>query len=184
MGSDKAFLTKPSSGINLLEHSIAVVGELIREGRLDNVVVSGDLPAYRGVPDSAPGLGPLGGISSVLTSEECQATTLALVLPVDLPRVSADILSKLVAAIDLEQSAIAAHYNGSFMPLVLRADEKVRRIVDSLLAENTPPHERSVRNLLSHLETKVIQPTEADEMALLNTNTLHEWQCFVAEETK
>lgn len=85
MGQDKAFLTHPLEGSPLWLRQVLLL-QTLRPERVYLSQNRGQVfparPGLAGVPDSRPGLGPLGGIASVL---EVNASPLLLVLAVDLP---------------------------------------------------------------------------------------------------
>ena len=103
MGQDKSLLTRmqtsPTSAVNMLDFS----KKLLTDSGIEHVVISGD---NHQIPDRIPQAGPVGGIYSVLSSypEHLQPNAL-LILPVDLPLMTAAALTELRLKGELSQKA-------------------------------------------------------------------------------
>ena len=121
MGRDKALLE--CDGVTLLDRSIA----LLRSAGAARVIVSGERPAHGGVSDVVAGLGPVGGLASVLPY--CGDGPV-VVIAVDQPRLATDTLQALLAALD---SAPAACFAAQPLPLALRLDASARASVAALV---------------------------------------------------
>jgi molybdopterin-guanine dinucleotide biosynthesis protein A len=95
MGSDKALLTLPS-GEALLERALAVGASVARETRIVGSREKYAAYAWAGeiVEDLYPGQGPLAGIQAALKSS---ATEWNVVMAVDMPLVSGELLGWLIA---------------------------------------------------------------------------------------
>ncbi len=115
MGTDKALL--PWGNGTLLTH---MRGMLIDAGAVE-VVVSGDRPDVGGVPDATRDTGPMGALSQ-LASRLTDGTW--IVVPVDMPLLSTDLLHALRAA-----DAACACVEGHPLPMMLRVDDGMRALM-------------------------------------------------------
>ena len=171
MGRDKALL--PYRGRTLLEHMAA----LLQAGGACRVLVSGPPRAgYASVPDRRPGLGPLGGIQAVAAALAGKADCAQLlIVPVDMPALSAATLAALLADRD---AAPACHYADHPLPLRLALDESVRARLERLVDDAHPSAERSLHAFCAALGARVLPIPDAvvDEFAALNTP--QEWAAF------
>lgn len=163
MGRDKALLDW--RGQPLIEHQLAT----LRAACVDDLRVSGERPAHGGIKDAQPQLGPLGGLFSV-------AATLAgevdlLVMPVDMPRLSAALLERLRRE---QPQARSLRLAGHVLPWRLRLDAACRAAFAALLASDTP-RQRSLHALQEAMAT-VELPLSLDEAAqLIDCNTPERW---------
>ena len=91
MGTDKAAI--PLNGRTLLEHALEIVGQVA-----GHVLILGSKQLYgkygAAIEDLYPGCGPLGGIHAALLNSQ---TRLNLVIAVDTPFLSAELLRYMVA---------------------------------------------------------------------------------------
>jgi len=163
MGQNKAQLQRKST--SMLEFSKQ---KLIDSG-IKNIVVSGD---NYDVPDIVKKSGPVGGILSVL-SKFPQAKSL-LILPVDLPLMSAKALADLRLKGELSQKA--TYFAGHNIPLYLPNSSYLELFLAQAfqatpLTENKGP---SIRALLKQIPHQEIQSKDAN--ILFNTNTPEQWQ--------
>lgn len=164
MGRDKALLFRKEQ-----EHMLAFSKHLLAETGIRRVVVSGD---QHGISDLIKDAGPLSGIYSALHQTPCAA---ALILPVDLPLMTADALAKL--RITGELSNKACFYQNNALPLYLPNNaftelffNQVFRNAKQPLSEKGP----SMRQMLAAIPHQSL--TIANELWLKNTNTPEEWQ--------
>ena len=171
MGRDKALL--PYRGRTLIEHMAA----LLQASGARRVLVSGPLrTGYASVPDRRPGLGPLGGIQAVAAA--LAGCAQLLIVPVDMPALSAATLTALLADCD---AAPACHYADHPLPLRLALDETVRAQLERLVDDRAcPSAERSLHAFCTALGARVLPIPDAvvDEFAALNTP--QEWAAFRA----
>jgi molybdopterin-guanine dinucleotide biosynthesis protein A len=162
MGRDKALLTL--DGHTLLDAAIA----RLRQAGATRVLVSGDRPAHDGVPDHVPGLGPVGGLASVL--KRCP-DGLAVVVPVDMPRLEAQRLMDLRDAL---QYSRAAHFRFHPLPCALTVDAATREAIASQLAAAAAGP--SMWSLLGALRASELDIGDAH--TLDNVNTPAEWEAL------
>lgn len=106
MGQDKSQL-ETLNNQNMLDFSQS----LLKSIGINHVVVSG---TKQGIADTVQHLGPVGGIYSVMSSQACKA---ALIIPVDLPLMTPDVLANLKRAGELSQKA--TYFNDHALPLYL-----------------------------------------------------------------
>ncbi len=161
MGQDKARLVW--RGMPLIEHMRA----LLLEAGAARVAISGCYPEYGAVPDAVPALGPLGGLHS-LAATEPDGTW--LVVPVDMPRLAASTLHRLLAA----PAAACACYHGRPLPMRLRLDADSRRTLAALASASG--RGRSLRALHAALGGIELAIGAGDEDGLANVNTPEQWQ--------
>lgn len=173
MGKDKALLHRNNA--SMLDFS----KQILSDSGINNIVVSGD---NYDVPDKVKQSGPVGGILSVLSSFP-QAKAL-LILPVDLPLMTAKALASLRSKGELSQKA--TYFEGHNIPLYLPnnaytelflaqaftvAGRKIETKTSSNRFSNKGP---SIRAMLKQIPHQAIQCNDAN--TLFNTNTPQEWQ--------
>lgn len=161
MGRDKAQL--PWRGQTLLAHACAT----LQAAGAHRVVVSGDYPGFDCVCDEAQGLGPLGGVASVVAA--VPDGTLVL-LPVDMPLLSPALLRDLAA----DERAACVVYRDCILPMRLRVDARSREVIGRLLAD--PAAGRSMRALHAALDGASMAPRTGVSGELVNCNTPEQWQ--------
>lgn len=162
-GRDKALL--PWQGRPLIERQIAV----LRAAGADPVHVSGNRPAYDGIPDAIPGAGPLSGLASVAAI--CPDAEL-LVIPVDMPRLSAALLRRLRGD---ARRAGCLRFAEHVLPMRLRWDGRCRAILDALM-QPADPRLRSLRALQQRIGVDELELSADDAMELIDCNTEDVWK--------
>ena len=164
MGRDKALL--PWHGRALLEH----MRGLLRQAGAERVWVSGNYPAFGGIPDRVARCGPLGGLYSVAM---CMPDAAALVLPVDTPNVTPALLQRLRDA----PSAACVLFAEERLPMRLQIDDHCRHVLRELI-ENPAAH-RSLHALRERLGAIELPLADSEYDQLLNCNTSTELE-FIA----
>ena len=164
MGRDKAMLS--IDGRPLLHYQMA----LMRRLGASSVKVSGNYPDYQGVPDQRADLGPLGGLYSAWPSPDEQNW---LVLPVDMPRVGGDQLYPLLAQLT---TSPAACYQDHALPLALRLNTAVHRLIRQLVEDESSASQRSLKQLHSGAGGATLALPAGFAAALINCNTPAQWQ--------
>ncbi len=196
MGQDKAQLsrqkfTHQNKAVNSLNSSsvrseISMLDfskQLLTDAGIKNIVVSGD---NHQIPDRIPHAGPVGGIYSVLAHfpEHLQPKAL-LILPVDLPLMTATDLAKLRLKGELSHKATffsdnqkQAHHiplylpNNAFLQLFLsQAFHQEQLLSNSNKNKKNGP---SVRAMLEKVPHQAI--TSLNNQVLFNSNTPEQWQ--------
>lgn len=191
MGQDKAQLkrqqkaTYPSekSAHSMLDFS----KQLLADAGIKEIVISGD---NHQIPDRVAHAGPVGGIYSVLSHypEHLQPKAL-LILPVDLPLMTAAALSELRLKGELSHKATFfrdSQKNMHHIPLYLPNNAFLNMFLlqafhrEKLLANNTNNQTKkhksgpSVRAMLEQVPHQAI--ASLNSQVLFNTNTPEQWQ--------
>lgn len=160
MGRDKALLEL--DGTSLLDRARA----LLHAAGADPVFVAGRPEEPDGLPDAEPGAGPAMAARDALLGLADAGHELALVVPVDMPLMTAETLDALVAA----AAAGAAAYEGHPLPLCARLRQHA-------LGEADP---RSMRDLLTALSAVALSPEGLDARLFTNVNTPEDWRRLTA----
>ena len=172
MGQDKAQLLRSNtSTLSMLDFS----KRLLTDSGINNIIVSGD---NYDVPDTIKQSGPVGGILSVLAKFP-QAKSL-LILPVDLPLMTASALTDLRVKGELSQKA--TYFDGHNIPLYLPNSGYLELfLANAFTSQAFISHENktkkggpSIRALLKQVPHQAIQSSDAN--TLFNTNTPEQWQ--------
>ncbi len=165
MGTDKAGL--PWRGRPLLQH----MRELLRQAGAVRVLTSGPYPGPDGLPDREAGIGPLGGL---LTLAQTQADGVYLLVPVDMPLLTASLLQRLAAAVSADHGTPGAIWAGYPLPLCLRLDTRARHAIADLARQ--PQSGRSLRALHGALGGAELVLARDEARCLVNCNTPGQWQ--------
>lgn len=161
MGRDKAHLAW--RGQTLLAHACAT----LRDAGATNVIVSGPYPECGGIPDTEPGLGPLGGLASVI---DAVPDGVLMVVPVDMPLLTPALLQLLAG----HDATACAAYRDHILPMRLRVDDRCRTAIARLVSD--PTARRSLRALHEALGGKFIPAPSEHLAALVNCNTPQQWE--------
>ena len=162
MGEDKAELV--FKGERLIDHAKTVLASL----GADPILVSG---RQGGLNDPTPGLGPVGGLCSLMDEVSSKALPKTwLVIPVDMPLLSKETLEPLLRSEDKITYFVAhplpakLHFCTSQTPYfnVAKRDMDAGRSV-------------SVRRLITALGGVSIMPTSEIARSLVNVNSPEEW---------
>ena len=163
MGRDKALL--PWHGRPLIEHQI----DTLQAAGVDAVRISGDRPAYAGIADPIAQAGPLGGIAGIAAA--CDDAEL-LIVPVDMPRLQATLLQRLLAA---STNAGSIHFDGYVLPMRLRLDNACRDALAALMA-TTDERARSLRALQECVGVNTLPLSATEAAQLIDCNTEQTWR--------
>lgn len=150
MGRNKALLEY--QGLPLVEY----MGHLLKRAGVDDVYISGDLPGYACIHDTVRHDGPAHAMQDMLERYVQQHQRL-LFIPVDMPRMNADVLKRLVD----EQGDV--YYEGYPLPVCLSTGR---------VAEDC----RSVRDLLTVKKARSISLPVSFEESMSNINTPQDWE--------
>ncbi len=184
MGQDKAQLQRNNG--NMLDFS----QQLLKESGIQNIVISGD---SHQVPDLIEKAGPVGGIYSVLAHYSTLAKPKSLlILPVDLPLMTASALKQLRIAGELSQKAtyfrdaqgkdhnIPLYLpNNAYLELFLSQTFQGEQLSSSpTTAKNNKKHGPSIRSLLKQVPNQAISISNnaKDVSVLFNSNTPQDWK--------
>ena len=165
MGTDKALLAVGAG--TLLDHMTAKLRALA----IAEVVVCRNAPGC--LPDLLPGLGPLGALHSL--SRHYPGRDL-LVVPVDMPLLSAATLAALLTA-DSELSG-PRHYEGYLLPLWLPLAPAAIHAIETRLTDAAA--DRSLAALLRDLSAETL-PLRGPHAEFANINTPAEWEFMVRQ---
>ena len=163
MGRDKALLAW--QGRPLIERQLAV----LHEAGVDAVCVSGARAAYGGIADALPQAGPLGGLAGVARAEAGEADL--LVVPVDMPLLSAALLRRLYVE---RTEARSLGFVGHVLPWRWRLDARGRELIEALLRQDDP-RARSLRALQSAIGHEEVPLAAAEAAQLADCNTQAQW---------
>ncbi|KGJ94371.1 molybdenum cofactor guanylyltransferase [Colwellia psychrerythraea] len=188
MGQDKAQLKRqqrlPFSTEKSAESMLDFSKQLLANAGIKNIVVSGD---NHQIPDRVANAGPVGGIYSVLAHypEQLQPKAL-LILPVDLPLMTAAALSDLRRKGELSHKATFFHdsqKNSHHIPLYLPNNAFLQLFLkqafqrETMQANNVKSNNKSgpsVRGMLEHVPHQAI--ASLNSQVLFNSNTPEQWQ--------
>ena len=184
MGQDKAQLLRSDhSTLSMLAFS----KQMLSDSGIKNIIVSGD---NYDVPDTVKHSGPVGGILSVLARFP-QAKSL-LILPVDLPFITAKALADLRIKGELTQKA--TYFEDHNIPLYLPNNGYLELFLAQAFTDNVSTNNGSIdnerSNLSAHGRFKAKGPSikallkqvphqaikSSDANILFNTNTPEQWQ--------
>ncbi len=172
MGQDKALLQLPN-GKTLLKHSI----ELLNHLDLNEIVVSRATrpkevtPDISCIADQIFNLGPLSGIAAVINARP-NAHAL-LIIPVDLPFLTTQLLTELLAYGQQQQGA--CYFCEHYLPCYLPINDAITFYLEQQLKH--PDARRSIFGLLKNANAVALA---VDSSLLLNANTPEEWQTMVS----
>jgi molybdopterin-guanine dinucleotide biosynthesis protein A len=180
MGHDKAFLRLPS-GSTLLENALAVASAVAGEVGIVGPKERYGTYAWAGeiVEDIFPGRGPLGGIHAALSITQ---TEWNILLAVDLPQVSADLLRWILQqAREAGSQVTVASVDGGLHPLcaVYRRSFKVRAEHALQQDQNKVDASFDPKSLRILTEDEVRAAGFSPE-TFLNVNTPEEFQSYAA----
>lgn len=179
MGRDKA--TLPFGDARLIDRVAARLRAAIEEDRAaaeDPILVSGSVDGYACVEDRTFGLGPIGGIASVFHALSADGrwknndAAALLVVPVDMPSLTPEILSRLILEWRKSEGGFdGAAFFGHELPVILAVSTKVLHVVENLCKPETTAVSRSVRKLLGKLSVLTVGRGNIPGHEFLNANT-------------
>ncbi|HLB59067.1 MAG TPA: molybdenum cofactor guanylyltransferase [Bdellovibrionota bacterium] len=171
MGINKALL--PFNGTRLIDHMIGLLYRVTPN--IDGIIVSGSVEETSYVPDLFPQKGPLGGLFSVLEHFQKTNFTQLLVIPVDMPLLTPELLSYLLRASHINREFSAIMFEDYELPLILRISAPLKHFLQSSIEEELP-YKRSFHWLLDQLQTLVLPMPPQWENRLINANTPDQWR--------
>jgi molybdenum cofactor guanylyltransferase len=172
MSSDKALLE--FRGRTLLERALAVIGRVC-----PSVAIVGDPARYSNfgsvVEDVYPGCGPLAGIHAALVHSSAE---LNLMLAVDLPLVSEDLLSYVLAAAEEKAAVVTVpRTRKGLQPLCAVYRREFAKVADPALRAGN----YKIDALFKGLPIRIIEEDELEkagfsERNFFNVNTPEDWR--------
>jgi len=168
MGTNKAELLW-TDGKTLLARAT----QLLEATGINHIVVSGDIEG--GTPDRIPHLGPLSAIETIIHKHHPHKI---LVIPVDMPCLTATLLKRLLSK---TPKHMARYYEDYPLPLVLPINNDIKRCIRRLM-ESSDPKKHSIRQLLDSIDSRQFHASAYDKQHLLNANTPEQWQQLIDEK--
>lgn len=165
MGSNKALLSL--NGRPLVDHMV----DLLHEAGIEEVRLSGVLERYDSIPDRSPFEGPLSAIYSVIQAVRDEPFSSLLILPVDMPSFTVELLLELIKT---ENSVDAICYESKPLPLLLHLSNKLPQTIEKILKDQK--RASSIKNLLNDIETERLTIPPSTSTAFKNINTPSEWR--------
>ncbi|MCP3673828.1 MAG: molybdenum cofactor guanylyltransferase [Gammaproteobacteria bacterium] len=174
MLSDKSQLVW--QGKTLLEHT----SQLLLDAGCKGVLISNN-NNQNYIADRYKQSGPLAGIDACLNhiQEHHSDTDTMLIMPVDMPLMSVNLLKKLK---NDTQPDKAAFYSLGRFPLVLPVCTKLASLLFNALEKNQNGRGVSVKQLLSHFDEQIFTLDDDQKSLFFNCNTPEEWQNIQSEE--
>ena len=167
-GSDKTRLSADGEGI------LARTVRILREAGFPRVrIVGGEdraVPGAEFLPDDAPGLGPAGGIATVLRP----ADEGVFVVGGDMPALSVPLIKAVIAAWDGRASVAAPRRDGRWEPLCALYSRCALPEAERAAREG-----RSLQDVLNELGAQEVVLTEDFYAGLINVNTPEEWETYL-----
>ena len=167
MGRDKSFLE--IDGETLLARQIRVA----RESGAAEILISGrpdkDYSTFgcKILQDEFPDAGPLGGIHSALLAAQ---NPLVLVLAVDLPHLTSDLLKRLVKETQAGLGAIP-HFEGKVEPLAAFYPRAALSLCETFLQQNNRAVKNFAAGCVKNSLARFIDLPAVDEACFSNWNT-------------
>lgn len=176
MKTDKRFLQ--IQGIPLVDRVIHLAQEATKSFG-GEVLLCGAVPGRKCIPDSIVGMGPLAGLLSALksvTEAESPQDTWLLVLPVDMPLLSFELLHGLTSEVRhaSNKEARAVTLGDFEMPFMIQASCAVRKVVEDVI-QSKNPSDRSIRAVLKRLKGVEIELDPKLKVSMLNANFPSDW---------
>ncbi len=161
MGQNKAELIW-KDGKTLTQHA----QHTLQQSGLKQVVISGAVPG--GTPDRISGLGPLSALETIIHKHQPERI---LLIPVDMPLITRGLIKRLLARAPKTKARLFANHT---LPLLLPITPEIKRQIRKLM-EQSDAKKRSIRALLSAIETSELHASELDQQLLINANTPEQW---------
>lgn len=165
MGFDKRFLKWDNQ--TFLDRAFSLARELVDDDK--QVLLCGDVPGYDCLPDLEIDQGPLSGIRSAMSVTNWG--NYILVIPVDMPFLSVEILQGLVKS----QKSVVAYENFE-LPMLFKCDEHACDVMKKL-------PKQSIRAFLEALNCERIGIPMEKMDGFLNINSSDEYPMLLLSET-
>ncbi|MFL1011458.1 molybdenum cofactor guanylyltransferase [Flavisericum labens] len=165
MGTDKGFLIY--DGEPFVKHSINALKPLTSEIIIVSDHKEYDVFGLKRITDQVEDAGPVSGIYSGLKQSK---TAYNLVLSCDIPRITSEVLKKLIDATDEKTEITQIESNGKTMPLVALYKKACANRFYELLQTN----ERRLQVAVSNFKVRTIPLNINEQQAVMNVNTKEE----------
>jgi len=171
MGSDKGML--PLNETVFIEHIV----NALEEASIKNITIVSSNTAYdflncNRIEDIIPDKGPVGGIFTALSHSKTKQT---LILSVDIPLISADIIKWIIANIDEEKQITQVKIADKTSPLIAIYNKKVVSVFEEHLKRN----QLKLRMVVDKIPHQTIDVPEKWHSLLQNINTKEDYQNLV-----
>ncbi len=171
MGCDKAGL--PWQGQSLLAHQLATLrtlqpAEIHVSGRPGVSYDAGSVPI---LADDTPGQGPMGGIATLLRRTRHKHL---LVLAVDMPRMTADVLQGLLESCPADGGVVPAHDTG-WEPLAAIYPQRILPLLEAHLAARTYGLQKMLADACREGLMRTVRISPAQRPAFTNINRPQEY---------
>lgn len=166
MGQNKALL--PWRSMRLIDH----MAQTLKEAGLNGIYASGAIDGYPNIRDLVTQKGPVGGICSTVLQLSAVYQHL-LFIPVDMPLLSANVLSALLAD---AQNFEARYFAGYPLPCLLHASEELSSLARDTLENMKNDADYSVQRFLGLLGATALETPEMHAGKLTNINTPQQWR--------
>jgi len=168
MGTTKA--TLPWGGLTMLETIVNTVLQVT-----DDCVLLGQhsatppsLNRLKTIPDIHPGIGPIGGLHALLTSNR---DTWCLLLSCDIPHITSRVITRLVDNIAPNVPIVAYRANHRFETCCALYHASLLPTLEQAIARKS----RSLQRLIESLPHRTIAADDQTQRALNNINTPQEY---------
>ncbi len=159
LGRDKRFILLGNKKIPLWQYAV----NLLEEFTTDIIISApqGSLPtSHPVIQDIIPDIGPMGGLYTCLPKIKHQA---AIVIPVDMPLLSSEILSELLKNYNEKNITIARH-SEKIEPLVGIYPAETHKTIAQLIQQGN----YKIRNLFTYLPVRFVDFPDTKEFLNLN----------------
>ncbi len=161
MGQNKALMIYQNQ--RLVDRTL----RLLTSAGVNQVVVSGKIDGLNCITDTAPELGPVGGIASVILAKKYVGGIGGIVfIPVDMPLLTSDLISKLIG----DQSSC---FENLPLPVFLKMSDQLLGLAKEIIKTGKAI---SVREFLSHLEINKLPILATEKKNLVNINNSKDWE--------
>lgn len=176
MGVDKRALI--FQGETLLDRAVACLAAVVGS---ENVLISGFVPGnLASHPDCEAGLGPLGGLQSMLRLGLVAEGARIMLIPVDMPSLNESILRFLRSSAEecFRSGFHGCRFEGRELPAAFLVTPVLRKAIADLSALDQPERQRSLRNLWNRLSLAILPAPGEWDLYFKNMNTPEDWNRF------
>ena len=159
MGQDKSELLLQGQSL------IIRAQYLLQSAGIESIFVSGP----QGIADETVGAGPLSGLYSSL--KQLTDHEFVLFMPVDMPLITTAMIKQLCK----NKLNEVAHYDGSFFPMLIRNNSKMREQLSKQLTTGS----LAIHQLLSNTDSLAVSHDWPKE-CFMNANTPEQWDEITA----
>ena len=160
MKQDKGLLTY--KGKKLIEYGILLLNPYV-----DKIIISTDNPGYSQfgyplVPDEYKGIGPIGGLYSALKVSGSPGN---LVIPCDMPDLTAEIMEKLIQHKEGQQAVVLGTSGNYRIPTVGFYRISSLKVIENQIKKN----DFKLQNLIDELNAKIIRVSAEEKIRNINS---------------